>query len=548
MNSKTWIAIWALFGLFTSVYGQAVNNAQPSQTPSDNSLDLTDEERYLSQTYTDEIGAQQQKKEECAKLGDPNACQGMKVKTKFMGIDSDIVKMAAKMYSLVVPMLGMNGIGDFTRADKPLIGGKDESANPEEANAPEKGESNTEQKEKKMKDYCQYIAVATEVIAQFQQQSAQQHLSQLPENQSTRQKEALYKAARSHKERAKNHKMQAYGWGATTACYVYYVTQAYTDWKVYAKMGASGFLAAFFANEAKAHQSYYEEVRKIADDLPGPGDCNPVTQPDCFCSKPKLSAGDVPLYQKYCQPYLHKKAIAQTSYRVPCVDQDLRADPKCTCLDEDSCFDKKYFTDVKLPPFGSFLKSPEASSIRSLTRGELTGGSVAGGSVGLGAKAKKILNHGIAGKKIPGQRNLNPQQAREAQIAKSLGLPKALAALVASQPFTSASQKSLAKLRSATISGRKLAAKSNRVKDQVWRFNQASGLNKGKKKKGKDPYDFINRFKKKKKKAIKRGQVIKFAEQASKSAQVHRNKETALFDIISHRYKISGWRRLEVSP
>ena len=291
---------------------------------------LTDEEHLLSQDYVDEIGAQEQARKECEKLGDPLVCQGRAAKTKFLGASSQSIQMAAKMYAMVMPAIGLAGGGDFSK--RGAEGGK-------------------------ARDYCQYIATAVEGIAKMKQQAAQQHLANLPENQATRQKDALYKAARSHEERASNHKIQAVGWTSIAACYAAYLPVALGDWKLYAKMGAAGFLAAFFTSEVKAHREYAAKIRKIADGLPGPGDCNPVTDTHCFCSKPKVSAADLPHYQKYCIPYLHKRQLAESSYHVPCTDQSLRPDAQCTCIREDTCFDKKYFTDIKLPHLQPFLSS-----------------------------------------------------------------------------------------------------------------------------------------------------------------------------------------------
>ena len=312
-----WLLFWATLPITSlvsvSIYGQALSKNLPgklganaSQVPTEN-LNLSDRERHLSQTYEDKIGAQNQIKEKCAQLDDPKACESNNIETKFMGIDSDIVRTAAQMYSLVIPILGRLGPGP----------------------ALEEGEGN----KKKRSDPCQYIAIATESLATFQQKSFQQNISDhLSGQQSTQQKEFLNHAARSHRERAKNYKIQATGWGVSSVCYLASLvgTKAFTDKKLYLKLGATSFMALFFSRESRTHEDYYRKIKKIADGLPAPGDCNPVTQTHCFCSKPKLSPQDLPLYKKYCQPLLHENPIAQTSYRVPCVDQDLKADPKCT--------------------------------------------------------------------------------------------------------------------------------------------------------------------------------------------------------------------------
>ncbi len=483
---------------------------------------LTDEEHLLSQDYVDEIGAQGQIQKECEKLGDPLVCQGRAAKTKFLGANSQSIQMAAKMYAMVMPAIGLAGGGDFTKRGEE--GGK-------------------------AKDYCQYIATAVEGIAKMKQQAAQQHLANLPENQATRQKDTLYKAARSHEERASNHKIQAVGWTAITACYAAYLPVSFGDWKLYAKMGAAGFLAAFFTSEVKAHREYAAKIRKIADGLPGPGDCNPVTDTHCFCSKPKVSAADLPHYQKYCIPYLHKRQMAESSYHVPCTNQSLRPDAQCTCIREDTCFDKKYFTDIKLPHLQPFLSSPEGEDVRALMRGELKGGRLSGRADAAGKRAIGILRK-AAGDKVPKARALNPRQGSDARLIESMGVPRPLAALTAGSAPAKATFPGWAKGAVGALPKRKGKA-SKSSKNQVWKFNQAKGLNRAKasKKKGFDPNRLLKQLGKKKGPASASGnKILTFAPANREVAQVHRQDNRNLFDIVSYRYKISAWRRLQVTP
>ena len=35
--------------------------------------------------------------------------------------------------------------------------------------------------------------------------------------------------------------------------------------------------------------------------------------------------------------------------------------------------------------------------------------------------------------------------------------------------------------------------------------------------------------------------ILRFKERAAKRAQISRRKDTPIFDIISHRYRLSGW-------
>ncbi len=501
---------------------------------------LTDEEHHLSKTYVDELGSQELAKRECAKLGDPQACQGKQAKTRFLGADAELIRGVAKAYATILPAIGLAGGGDFTRA-------------PQEGDAEgAPGEGGKE----KVKDWCQYIAAGVEALAKFKQKVAQENLANLPENAATRQKASLYKAARSHRERATNHKMQAVGWGATAACYASYMGFAGVtgDWKVYAKLGAAGFLAAFFANQAKAHGEYADKIRQIADGLPGPGDCNPVTQTDCFCSKPlnEQSGQDRPYYQKYCQRQVHRRKLASSSYHVPCVDLGLKADAKCTCFKEETCFDKKYFTDIKLPHLAPFANSREGAEAQALMQGELKGGRLAGSAGNAGKRAIGMLKKKLREHPIPSGHGvaISPGLEGEVRAVTSTGVPRPLASLMVGRggkgalpPWAKEGVAADAESGTRPPSG----------KGQVWRFQEAKGLNRqAAAKKGFDPRSLLKGFKGKKASAGARGgnEVLSFgaSAQASAAAQVHRKEAKGLFDIISYRYKVSAWRRLRPTP
>jgi hypothetical protein len=65
------------------------------------------------------------------------------------------------------------------------------------------------------------------------------------------------------------------------------------------------------------------------------------------------------------------------------------------------------------------------------------------------------------------------------------------------------------------------------------------GLNKKRHHKRKKNNGFANLFKKKKRK--KGIRILRFRERAAKRAQITHRKDTPIFDIISHRYRLSGW-------
>ncbi|CAM9911292.1 unnamed protein product, partial [Chrysoparadoxa australica] len=224
--------------------------------------DLTDRERYDSQTYFHEGKSIREMNEACEKLKDPNACQG-RGKTKFMGVDSGVVQMIAKGYSMFGGMMAMGGDAMDFEAAKPDAkpAGQTQQQGSEQAASAEEGESK--------KDYCAMIPMAGEMVAMFAQQLETQNLNSQPTTQETPQKELLYRAARTHQAREKSAKIQGTVWTATTACYAAYMAMGgiSIDWTVIARAGGAGFLAAFWTSEAKKQGEYAKEVRAIAAQL-----------------------------------------------------------------------------------------------------------------------------------------------------------------------------------------------------------------------------------------------------------------------------------------
>lgn len=478
--------------------------------------DLTDQERWESQTYYHEGKAVREMNEACEKLKDPNACQG-RGKTKFMGIDSEIVKMIAKIYSMFGGMMSMGGGSGMDFKGAKGADGKH-------------GESK--------KDYCSMIPMAGEMVAMFAQQMETQQLNSQPTSQETPQKELLYRAARSHKAREKSAKIQGTVWTATVACYAGYMAMGgiSIDWKVIAKAAGAGFLAFFWNNEAKQQAKYAAEVQAIADQLPGVGDCNPHTQRNCYCTQPETQYDP-----QYCLPQIHKKAIANNSYAVPCVDANTKVDTTCQCVDTNSCFDQEFFSDLKVPGLVQFAKSSAGKDFRNLTRGELTNGKLAAGTNSNAATRKLLGDLAAKNKENP---ELSRADLATADAFEKYGLPKSLARLVASQRTTAAGRKKAEGINANFEQSRGNYAKARSSGAKTLTFSGGLGKIGTKTNKRPDYKNMFNKYKKGKGKVSSK--TLKFAQKAEQQAQITKNKDKPIFEIISRRYQVSGWRRLEI--
>jgi len=501
--------------------------------------DLTDQERYESQQFVHEGLLQRQIKEQCEGLKDSKACYG-NGKTKFLGMDSSLIQGIAKMYSLFGGMISMAGDGmDFKtktkEAETPELKPgetKPETETPETAENKEGGE--------KKKNYCVYIPAAGEAVATLSQQMGQQNIQNTASTE-TPQKDALYKAARSHETRAKTAKIQGTVWGATTACYAYYMTAGgvVLDTKTILQAAAAGFLTTYWFSEAKQQEAYAKEVKKIADNLPGKGDCNPHTQNNCYCSQPETMYDPV-----HCVPQLQAKALAKNSFAVPCVDKDLQADAKCDCVTADACFDSEFFSDSNLPGIGTFAASSAGKNFKSLTRGQLLNGKLSASQNGNSAAATRLLKD-IAKNATPPS-SLSKSQQGISDALTNAGLPAGLAKMMAMSPTTSAGKRKVASLGAGSSgSSGKTTTRRRSKGSNVLRFSNGLGkVGAQKKKSGTNFNSMLGKYKKKKTTSNKK--VLKFANQAQKAAQIERNKDKPIFEIISRRYQVSGWRRLEI--
>ncbi len=483
-------------------------------------MNLSDQDRHTSQNYVHEQLSYRQMREECEKLDDPNACRG-RGKTEFLGIDSTIVEMVGKAFTAVV---GSMGAGQPQQA-APAAEGATEGA----------GQQGGGQQLP-----CQYIAIGTEAAGTMMQQLGQQEISSMMQEGDTNQKKALYGAANSHEQRAQTAQFQGVGYGATAGCFAVNTVKSPTGGNIL-KAAASGFLSAFYLTESQRQQEYANQVKEIAEGLPGKGDCNPITEKECYCAQPETQNDP-----DHCMSYLHDKKIAQESYRVPCIDGNLGPDMKCTCVGEQNCFDKKYFTDIDLPGFSDFISNGFGSEFAAAANGELRNGSLSTTAAANAAKANRMLRE-IS--KLAEQEDNSPltlEQRQQSQAAEKLGIPGPVARLLARQPVTPAVKANIAKLRKGGLGkGFKKFnyARTKRNRGNVLRFGGGKGFNKKKRR----AHNSFQKPMKKGKRSPASGKAMSFAmAKAAEEAEINKKSDTVIFEIISRRYQVSAWRRLDL--
>ncbi len=537
---------------------QEIRYINAAQGKGKTNTNLTDHEKQLSENYIHQGKANALVEATCT--GDmKSVCAGQEGKHKFLGLDPNLVKAVSQAYAMFGALAGdsLGAIKKGPNADDKKSDDKKTDAKSDSKTADTKTDTKTDaktdeakagdKKEENASDYCKFIPTATEGIATAVQVAQTKSMGEEIGNGDTAQKDALLKAAKSHSSRAKMAQVQAAGWFGGAACYGVNAAmgQFAVDKNLAIKMGAATLLGAFYQNEVSANKGYADKIKKLADSLPGKGDCNPITDNVCYCSQPSTENDPT-----YCMPGLHKKNLNPTSYRMACTDNNLKLDPTCSCEKSNSCFDTLIETQSEgiISLGDSGYGGSVYSSIRPLARGELVGGTLNSSSYDkTAAIAKKALAD--INSRIPGNSNLTKDQKGLMDAITSKGIPANIASLMASNPPSAAAMNAVASKfsgASGESGGAAAPARSNIID-----FSGGNGLGyKGNTKEsgGNGAEELLAKLKPNQKGAIN-SKILEFAKRAenqAQSGQIRKEKDTPLFDIISMRYQTSGRRLLQV--
>lgn len=526
---------------------QQIHQIGTGQVTPTNGSNLTDQEVQLRDNYIHQGKANQIITENCSGKN-AAVCNGEAASHKFLGVDTNMVKALSQAYALFGAVAG-DSIGKIS--SKAEVAKKNAAAaDTKSAEAgPKKSETSAE--EDKVTDYCKYIPTVTEGLATAVQMAKSKELSgEETGNGDTAQRDSLLKAAKSHDSRAKMAQIQAAGWFGGAACYVVNAARPdgwATDTSLVVKVGAATLLGAFYQGEVKANKEYADKTRKIADSLPGKGDCNPITDNLCYCSQPS-SEND----PTYCAKGLSKKALAATSYRLACTNDQLKIDATCECEKSNTCFDTFLETQgegtLELSGLG-YANSP-FKAVRALARGELLGSTINTSSTdATSAIAKRGLRDMAT--KLDNNGNLNKDQKGMADAMVAKGIPSNVASLMAQgQVSPSAFNSAMGKMSGAT-SGSRLASAAPARGSNIVDFSGGNGLGYKGSTKGSDTgaEDILSKLKPGQKGAVS-SKILEFAQkaegQARQNGQIRKENDTPLFEIISLRYQTSGRRLLEL--
>lgn len=385
-------------------------------------------------------------------------------------------------------------------------------------------------------DYCGYIAVVSEAASTAymlvrNQKTEQNYTSNKPE---AKQAASFYALADNHKDMGKAAKVQAGVWAATAGCYAIYVAQAQYrgDWKVYAKLGASVFIAGFYKKKADAHKERANLLTQMAKDLPQAGDCNPFTERTCFCSEESSYSTDPGNFNKYCVPAI-MAARNQSNDAYVCTNQKGETDTACECTKTNTCIDRTLkLASANLGLSPTVMRDPIAA-IKPLSKGFGTANiqDASDKSLALAKKALKSFNPNTS---IP----LNSTEKGLAKDFSLEGISPAAAALMAKTKTRNA-----ALPKSATSFGSGFSLKPRKAATNSVAKINSSDFQKG------NTIRTQNRsgssFPKFGKKRSNKGGVViddRFDQKALREAEIlPENNGKGIFEVISTRYQKRAW-------
>ena len=508
--------------------------AQDSAFDDIESSAVSAKEEYDSQNYIHQGIAQKEYKELCQ--SEDNKFSDICTEDQYAfdkgGFKTLEVLLPAltKAYALVS---GMSGGGKFTAKSM------DEKGNQlftkEGKDVPKGTEGATEKTEQKT-DYCSYISMVSEAASTAymtlrNEKTQSNYESEKPE---ARQAGAFYATADNQKDMAKAADIQFYVWTGTAGCYAVYASQAQFrgDWKVYAKLGASTFIAYYYKKKADAHKERAKILTEMAKKLPQAGDCNPFTQRACFCNEESSYTVDPTNFNKYCMPAI-LAARNQANDAYVCADQNAKVDATCECKKTNTCIDRRLVAaGVDLGLGATLMKNP-ISSLKHLTDGY--------GSAGINAASAKNLALAKSALK-----NFKPTESitlsdAEKGLAKdyiSAGIPKAAAMYLSKSrtPSNAALPSSLTSVGSSLGSPKGSSAqKLEKLNDVNFKTGNSTRT---KSSSANNPFDRFN-----KKSSTNKASIIvdEYEEKALREAEILKDESQGIFDVISTRYKKRAW-------
>lgn len=389
-------------------------------------------------------------------------------------------------------------------------------------------------------DYCMYAAMAWETLGGFIQSDLQKKAEGKASGVGDVQLQSLISLKETHKARKTTATWQAGIYGAVSACYgAMAFTGVQTDWKYWTKLGGAVALTGLYVKKAAKHAKASKKVQEVIDSLPKTGECNPWTNTPCFC-KELTSKDYFPAeYQEVC--VLNNGNIETPKVELGCgtvTDGKVAYDKECKCKQTNSCM--KSSLKAFNPNFDiskNFMNTANAGfdllGSGDFDQAKLDSYSTSAAALASGLKPKKGAIPSVS---------LNAEQKK---IADSMAqhMPANIAALAAASGRSanpSGIQESSGKAAAVSKLNPALKEKLGEALDVNYKVG-GSGFNNS----ANEPEFSFTGLPSAAPAASEGTEVISFAEQAVSKADVSNSPDTPIFDIISNRYRRSGWDKLQ---
>ncbi len=520
-----------LLTLPTFIYGQEKTDDSIDGTFS-NPTNLSDKEMDNAKNFTHQGIRDRTMKEGCKSINDCKDEEGFPLEM-----------LIGKAYAMIGMMSGGGGMpslkGKVTDADKAAAATANQEARDAATAANKPAPKDVEAKGKEKTDYCAMIAMANETLGGLMQQSMQKNADSNNTPPGDAQIQALTNLRETHKTRAKTATFQAGVYTGITACYAAMAaTGAQMDIKFIAKAGGAAALMGLYWKKVSKHKNAVKKVEAVMASMENAGkNCNPWTKSPCFC-KELTSKTLYPMeYEDVC--VLNKGNFDTPKIALGCgsvAGGKISYDKECKCKQSNSCL--KSGLKAYNPKFGlgNNLMNEANKTFDMLGSGEFDEGRLNEARLNASAMASKMKLK--TNERMP-KPKLTDEQKKIADALKPY-MAEGLANMAAASDSSykggiadSAGSASVSKL-------------PDSVKEKL-----ADAINVGYKTGGgfdsvaEEPAYEMPMMPGQGGPQTAGTEIVSFAEAAVSKADVSNTPETPIFDIISNRYRRSGWQKLD---
>lgn len=533
----SWAVIFQL--IIPTAFAQTLNDSFEGTKP------LTDKEQHEANTYFHQGTTDDYLKEMCSNNSNFNVTGSSGKKGfKDFGCDDDSAEpgrvfkgTAGMMIEEVLPKLyGLMGTLAATGA-----GGKIQMK-PNTEKGAKVAKEGKEAKGEEKQDFCIFIPMAGEMVSSGMQRTNEKTIqTSMEQTGADRQREGMYAVARTHKSRSDTAYMQGGIYAATSACYVAYVASgAVVDWKMGLKIGAAAAMSSIFFIKAVRHKRYAENIRSVADDLPGAGECNPYTKTNCFCAHPSSQKSDPSNYQKVCVP----PELAGRDPKLtpaPCAklqNGKVSIDVQCSCKRNNSCLNGQLSSLGASMDFGGVNLADPIRMLNAMN-GQFDSAQLENFAGQLNARSKNLLGK-MNITDIPST-NVTGRNKEIAKELNKMGIPPRMAAAMANQsPAGGGGMGGGAGVPTMMADDAPASKFDASMKSQTGSYQNSnagnmrrSNTNSGSPTASRTAQNNVH--------------IESFAEQALAEAEITKDTSIGIFDLISNRYQRSAWSRFEMN-